>query len=308
MDNTDRAGRRLYPMPKHQAESYIQQWGDVSYPVARVINWLGVVVMILLGGVVVYGGIDGLSQGDFSSVGMLLAELLGFCSIFIGIFLFEAALWRPRVVAADLPSVADGPPGLVVRVRRRLDVAIIFFSATATGAVVTGSVMASGGWRIFWALVALPCAFFFVLWSRTFPMSRQMVLTTEGILIQDQRQSAYLAWDDIVSLRWGPGPQMDKIYIIEGRPGAASWRCERRTLFYHPERVRMDVSTMFIDLDPLLLGWALVTYHAYPSLRSELGTEAARARLLDPSYAYAMTPTEVSTQPPFPFYRPRWLT
>ena len=313
MDSTDPAGKKLYPMPKHQAESYIQQWGDASYPVARAYGWFAVAVTFSLGAFVAAGGVDGVrvasrSPGDLSLGGPVIALLLGAAGIFGAGFIFVTVLWRPRLVSADLPATESGPPGLVIPVRRRIDVTIIVFFSAVTGAAITGSVITSGGLRVFWAIVAAPCAFLFVPWLWTWPMPRQIVLTTEGVLIQDPRQSAYLAWDDIVSLRWGPGSQMDKVYIIKGRSDAPSWWCERRALIYHPERVSMDVSTMFIDLDPLLLGWALMTYHKYPTLRSELGTDAARARLLDSSYAYAVTPTEVSTRPPFPFYRPRWLT
>ncbi|MCL2849438.1 MAG: hypothetical protein FWE61_05270, partial [Micrococcales bacterium] len=153
-----------------------------------------------------------------------------------------------------------------------------------------------------------PCAFFLALWLWSWPKPRQLVLTTEGICLQDQRQSGSLAWDDVKDLMWGPGVQMDQAYIITGHPDAPSWWCERRTLFFRPKLVLLEVSTMCIDLDPLLLGWALVTYQQHPSLRSELGTDAARARLLDAGYAAATTPTEIRSCHPFFLYRPRWMT
>ncbi|MCL2090788.1 MAG: hypothetical protein FWH11_06135 [Micrococcales bacterium] len=216
----------------------------------------------------------------------------------------EPVFRRSRLSVDRLLSAEDGPPGVVVPIHRRVD-GWGLAGITVGGAVlVAGAVAAEGGWRVFWALLAVPFLLLAAHWLWTWPMSHRMVLSTEGVLVQDGRQSAYLAWDDMMYLNWGVGDRRDMVYTIVGHPGASSWWCERRSWHYRPERVSIVVRTMCIDLDPLLLGWALMTYFKHPEMRGDLVTGTARSRLLDPGYARAVTPSDVSTVQPFPRYRP----
>lgn len=84
-------------------------------------------------------------------------------------------------------------------------------------------------------------------------------------------------------------------FRLTARQGAPSFEGTWR----HPvarSRAILDVETLSIDLDPMLLGMALRTCWTYPSMRSELASGAVRQRLLDPMFALATTPPDVAAE------------
>jgi len=295
-------------MPKFQTERFIQGWGEVRYPVARAVGWAIVLVNGAIGVFLIVGGVDLVLSGSSTLLEVLVVEFCGAFFVAMAAFYFLAVLWRPRPAADGLSPAEGGPAGIVIPIRRPMDVASIVGLAAATGATVGGAVATTGGWRVVLVVAALPFAVLLVPFLWTWPMTRRMVISTAGLLVEDGVQSAYLAWDDISEISWGAGGEMDFVYTVHGRPVAPSWHCRRRSIRFRPERAEIRVRTVRIDLDPLLLGWALMTYRLYPELREELVTGVARSRLLDPGCAYATTPSAISALPPFPLYRPRWLT
>jgi hypothetical protein len=242
---------------------------------------------------------------EWSMLTLAIAALVGVAAMSGACSYAEGTLRRPRLAAGDIASTG-GSEGVVIPIHRRVDTWMIVSFSSAVVAQVIGSILATGGWRAFWMIMASLCAALTAPLVRTWPMSHQLVLTVDGVFVQDGTQSSYLAWDDIIMILWWSGGRMDKVYAIEGAADAPSWWCERRSWYHRPKHVRMVVPTLYIDLDPLLLGWALMTYWKKPDLRSELATGVARSRLLDPEFAYAATPSTISMMPPFSLYRPRW--
>ncbi len=296
-------------MPKWAAEREFLGFLPVTYRLGRVLNLLIVVINAILGLFALAGGLEGVLGADRPGRGIALwivPLLVGLALIAGACMCYECAIRRPRPAVKNLRSTFEGPPGIAIPIHRRPEIWVVLVFLNVSAALGVGCFAAAGGWRVVCAILAPACALPAGQMLRRLPLSHRLVLTVDGVCVQDTMQSAYLAWDDINTLTWTPGPRMDEVYEIVGDPGAPTWWTERRALIHQPEQVRVQIPTMCLDLDPLLLGWALMTYHRYPHLRSELANGVARQRLLDSQFAQFSTPVDVVMMQPFPSYRPRW--
>ena len=260
----------------------------------RLFSWLGTVVALLLGAVLV---VAAAALGGARPVEAVLVLLVGLSFIAGAVAGYEAALHRPGLLATDLVTVVDeGAPGVRVPCNRRVYVTLAVSTVPVVAALGVGAVMAAGVGRVVLvvlaSIVGLLGGNLFVLLSRT----RWLVLSTNGVSAGSPHQTGRLAWDDVEAVTWDASGTKSMVFRLRGRAGAPSWQCWRHSWLVPPARPWLDVETLSIDLDPMLLGMALRSYWKYPSMRSELASGAVRQRLLDPMFALATTPPDVAAE------------
>ncbi|MCL2423611.1 MAG: hypothetical protein FWD11_06935 [Micrococcales bacterium] len=235
---------------------------------------------------IVYGMV-----GNLRGWGSNHLEVVGVLLLIVSACYYRALLYCPVMREADL--AASGDSFIRIPYGRRLFVTGIVATVAATAiltAVAVGILAewgCSAGAVIAVVVIVLLVALFVRLGVRAaVQMSRGLavIVDTHGIEVNSVAGSGRIDWDDIgfVTLAISATVPSYDLVISSSNSPADSQRGRFRS---QPRKDRLNIELMFVDLDPLLLFAAVLSYWNSPHLRSELATGAGRRRFLDANYA-----------------------
>jgi len=205
---------------------------------------------------------------------------------------FVLVLYRP-LHRPDSSVVRPGPvvlPGSRRAVGSALASALVLFLLSCVVAWA-----ASGGWRVFWVVVALLLVPVVVDHLFSVPHARRLVLTPQSVRAVSFRLDAEVAWDDIESIEWKQAMNGLMVARIMVKPGASSFIVHWKHPFLR-RRNAIDVELLVLDLDPLLVMMALTLFECVPESRAELATGRIPERFFDIDHAVATVPLVLGTR------------
>lgn len=197
-------------------------------------------------------------------------------------------LYRPWR-SLDSVFAASRPGAVVLPGNRRVPIAALLGACALSVTAIAFAVAASGGWRVFWVIVALLLALAVVDQGISVLHRRRVVLTPTGIRAVSFRRDAEVAWDDIEDIGWVQGQGWLMVARIAAKPDATSFVEHWRHPFAR-KRKTIDVELLSLDLDPLLVMMALGVFQFVPASRAELATGQVPARLFDVNVAVGSVP------------------
>lgn len=192
-------------------------------------------------------------------------------------------LQHATVEARDRPGSPAADGGILVPGSARITTAAAAFALTWAVSFGTFAAVAESGWRAWWigcAVVALAGATSEALAIRP----RWLLLTPQGLTVSGFVGESSVGWDDIEEVTFVQGRDGLMVHKIHATPGVEIEVKNRHPLVRRRTR-SVDIENATLDLDPLLVMLAILTYQQFPWRREELTGPAPPERLTDPGAA-----------------------
>lgn len=238
-----------------------------------------------------------LDRGRWGMAGAGIAALVAALWWSVCVAFLFLSLHRPhrRPDPSSTPPT-PAPPGVELRASRRVPVSAAVSALMAAALFTAGAFVASGGWVIVWAICAATALLAAAVVAVGLRVPGRLVLTEQGVRSSTLHQDAQAAWEDISGITLEQGGHGALRLRITLQQGAASYVVHARPPFTRA-RATIDVYPLLLDVDPLLLSFALHLYRSSPADRAELACRGQTPRrLVEGRYALESTPADITTK------------